>query len=115
MKNWVNAVCKSVPNAKTVALGATFLLVLAVPSSAATVLWDFGGNGAACGDAAIFPLPAGCTLPAGSSTTTASYALSEGGFVLTAYGYSGSGVGTPLGLYWKGYNGNGGDEHGIGF
>jgi hypothetical protein len=54
-------------------------------------------------------------LPAGSSTTTTSYALSQGGFVLTAYGYSGSGVGTPLALYWKGFNGNAGDEHGIGF
>jgi hypothetical protein len=24
-------------------------------------------------------------------------------------------AGTPLALYWKGYNGNGGDEHGLGF
>ena len=117
MKNWVNAVCKSVPNAKTLALGATFLLVLAVPSSATTVLWDFGGNGAACGDKAIFSVPVGCTLPVGSSTTTNSYALSEGGYVLTAYGFSGSGTGTSpgLALFWKGYNGNGGDEHGLGF
>ena len=54
-------------------------------------------------------------LPAGSSTTTTSYALNQGGFVLTSYGYNGSGVGTPLDLYWKGFNGNAGDEHGLGF